>query len=147
MRSEVPMALIIRTTAFWYVTSCNFLYWCQHFDETRCSLLQSRGSITSLLVPAIFLSITDRYIPCGLDFYPEDWGIIFLRNVDIYIRNYTVSHFIWNECLQKRSEAALWIEKKQQMIAKKLIEFFSPCNQTGVRWRCSSCCSCCWRCW
>ena len=51
------MVLIIRTTAFWYVTPCSFIYWCQHFGETYCFLLQSRGPIISILTPAIFLNM------------------------------------------------------------------------------------------
>jgi len=58
------MVLIIRTTAFWYVMPCIFVYCCQHFGETCYFLLQSRGLITSHLTSAIFLKtlIVTAYI-------------------------------------------------------------------------------------
>lgn len=142
------MALILRTTAFCYVTSCSFVYWCQHFDETCCFLLQSREPITSMLTPAIFLSITDRYIPCGLHRYPKDGGNRFLRNYGSYIR-ITQWLVTLKRMFIKEVRSCSMNRKQQQNIARKLIEVFNSYNQNRVWWRCSSSCSCCccWRCW
>jgi len=89
------MALIIRTTAFWYVTPCIFIYWWQHFGETCCFLLQSRGPISSHLTPAICLDtlIVTAYIVTlkmeGADFSETlvsiyeitQWSVSFEANV------------------------------------------------------------------
>jgi hypothetical protein len=101
LRSEVLTEATVYITVFWDVTQCSLIYRYQNFGGTCCCRLQGRSYIRKM--EAVYssemlftASVPERGI-CVPDFLirktsTEDDDNRFSRNVNIYLRNYTVAY-------------------------------------------------------